>query len=122
MLTSLPGIGSLMIRSQRNFQSSEVYALLVLVVEEPVGAARRLRIEPELLQKRHGAVHRVFLPEPAEFQHRQRDVFRRGELLEQVVKLKDETDLSAAKVGQLLGVQLLQLDALDADRSTGRFA
>jgi ABC-type nitrate/sulfonate/bicarbonate transport system permease component len=31
MLTSLPGIGSLMIRSQRNFQSSEVYALLVLV-------------------------------------------------------------------------------------------
>ena len=31
MLTSLPGMGSLMIRSQRNFQSSEVYALLVLV-------------------------------------------------------------------------------------------
>jgi len=31
MLTSLPGIGALMIRSQRNFQSSEVYALLVLV-------------------------------------------------------------------------------------------
>jgi ABC-type nitrate/sulfonate/bicarbonate transport system permease component len=31
MLTSLPGMGALMIRSQRNFQSSEVYALLVLV-------------------------------------------------------------------------------------------
>jgi ABC-type nitrate/sulfonate/bicarbonate transport system permease component len=31
MLTSLPGIGAMMIRSQRNFQSSEVYALLVLV-------------------------------------------------------------------------------------------
>jgi len=31
MLTSLPGIGALMIRSQRNYQSSEVYALLVLV-------------------------------------------------------------------------------------------
>jgi ABC-type nitrate/sulfonate/bicarbonate transport system permease component len=31
MLTSLPGIGAVMIRSQRNFQSSEVYALLVLV-------------------------------------------------------------------------------------------
>ena len=31
MLTSLPGIGALMIRSQRNFQSGEVYALLVLV-------------------------------------------------------------------------------------------
>jgi ABC-type nitrate/sulfonate/bicarbonate transport system permease component len=31
MLTSLPGIGALMIQSQRNFQSSEVYALLVLV-------------------------------------------------------------------------------------------
>jgi ABC-type nitrate/sulfonate/bicarbonate transport system permease component len=31
MLTSLPGIGALMIRSQRNFQSSEVYALLVVV-------------------------------------------------------------------------------------------
>lgn len=31
MLTSLPGIGALMIRSQRNFQSSEVYALLVLI-------------------------------------------------------------------------------------------
>lgn len=31
MLTSLPGIGALMIMSQRNFQSSEVYALLVLV-------------------------------------------------------------------------------------------
>ncbi len=31
MLTSLPGIGTLMIRSQRNFQSSEVYALLVLI-------------------------------------------------------------------------------------------
>ena len=31
MLTSLPGIGALMIRSQRNFQSSEVYALLVMV-------------------------------------------------------------------------------------------
>jgi ABC-type nitrate/sulfonate/bicarbonate transport system permease component len=31
MLTSLPGIGAIMIRSQRNFQSSEVYALLVLV-------------------------------------------------------------------------------------------
>jgi ABC-type nitrate/sulfonate/bicarbonate transport system permease component len=31
MLTSLPGIGVLMIRSQRNYQSSEVYALLVLV-------------------------------------------------------------------------------------------
>lgn len=31
MLTSLPGMGSLMIQSQRNFQSSEVYALLVLV-------------------------------------------------------------------------------------------
>jgi ABC-type nitrate/sulfonate/bicarbonate transport system permease component len=31
MLTSLPGVGALMIRSQRNYQSSEVYALLVLV-------------------------------------------------------------------------------------------
>ncbi|MPZ55928.1 MAG: ABC transporter permease subunit [Rhizobiales bacterium] len=31
MLTSLPGIGAMMIRSQRNFQSAEVYALLVLV-------------------------------------------------------------------------------------------
>jgi ABC-type nitrate/sulfonate/bicarbonate transport system permease component len=31
MLTSMPGIGALMIRSQRNFQSSEVYALLVLI-------------------------------------------------------------------------------------------
>lgn len=31
MLTSLPGIGAAMIRSQRNFQSSEVYALLALV-------------------------------------------------------------------------------------------
>ena len=31
MLTSFPGIGALMIKSQRNFQSSEVYALLVLV-------------------------------------------------------------------------------------------
>jgi len=31
MLTSLPGIGALMIMSQRNFQSGEVYALLVLV-------------------------------------------------------------------------------------------
>lgn len=31
MLTSLPGIGALMIRSQRNFQSSEVYALLVMI-------------------------------------------------------------------------------------------
>ncbi len=31
MLTSLPGVGAMMIRSQRNFQSSEVYALLVLV-------------------------------------------------------------------------------------------
>jgi ABC-type nitrate/sulfonate/bicarbonate transport system permease component len=31
MLTSLPGIGALMIRSQRNFQSAEVYAMLVLV-------------------------------------------------------------------------------------------
>jgi ABC-type nitrate/sulfonate/bicarbonate transport system permease component len=31
MLTSLPGVGALMIKSQRNYQSSEVYALLVLV-------------------------------------------------------------------------------------------
>src|SRR5258707_1137146 len=31
MLTSLPGVGAIMIMSQRNFQSSEVYALLVLV-------------------------------------------------------------------------------------------
>ena len=31
MLTSLPGVGALMIMSQRNYQSSEVYALLVLV-------------------------------------------------------------------------------------------
>ena len=31
MLTSLPGIGALMIQAQRNFQSSEVYSLLVLV-------------------------------------------------------------------------------------------
>jgi ABC-type nitrate/sulfonate/bicarbonate transport system permease component len=31
MLTSLPGIGALMIRAQRNFQSSEVYALLVMI-------------------------------------------------------------------------------------------
>jgi ABC-type nitrate/sulfonate/bicarbonate transport system permease component len=31
MLTSLPGVGALMIRSQRNFQSGEAYALLVLV-------------------------------------------------------------------------------------------
>jgi ABC-type nitrate/sulfonate/bicarbonate transport system permease component len=31
MLTSLPGLGAVMIRSQRNFQSSEVYALLVLI-------------------------------------------------------------------------------------------
>jgi ABC-type nitrate/sulfonate/bicarbonate transport system permease component len=31
MLTSLPGIGAIMIMSQRNFQSGEVYALLVLV-------------------------------------------------------------------------------------------
>jgi ABC-type nitrate/sulfonate/bicarbonate transport system permease component len=31
MLTSLPGIGALMIQSQRNFQSAHVYALLVVV-------------------------------------------------------------------------------------------
>jgi ABC-type nitrate/sulfonate/bicarbonate transport system permease component len=31
MLTSLPGIGGIMMQSQRNFQSSEVYALLVLI-------------------------------------------------------------------------------------------
>jgi ABC-type nitrate/sulfonate/bicarbonate transport system permease component len=31
MLTSLPGIGAAMIRAQRNFQSAEVYALLILV-------------------------------------------------------------------------------------------
>jgi ABC-type nitrate/sulfonate/bicarbonate transport system permease component len=31
MLTSLPGVGSLMIDSQRNFQSAQVYALLVVV-------------------------------------------------------------------------------------------
>ncbi len=31
MLTSLPGIGSLMIQAQRNFQSAQVYALLVVV-------------------------------------------------------------------------------------------
>jgi len=31
MLTSLSGIGALMIQAQRNFQSSEVYALLVLI-------------------------------------------------------------------------------------------
>ena len=31
MLTSLRGIGALMIQAQRNFQSSEVYALLVLI-------------------------------------------------------------------------------------------
>lgn len=31
MLTSMPGIGAIMMQSQRNFQSSEVYALLVLV-------------------------------------------------------------------------------------------
>ena len=31
MLTSLPGIGAMMMRAQRNFQSAEVYALLVFV-------------------------------------------------------------------------------------------
>jgi ABC-type nitrate/sulfonate/bicarbonate transport system permease component len=31
MLTSLPGVGAIMIMSQRNYQSGEVYALLVLV-------------------------------------------------------------------------------------------
>jgi ABC-type nitrate/sulfonate/bicarbonate transport system permease component len=31
MLTSLPGVGALMIQSQRNFQSAHVYALLVMV-------------------------------------------------------------------------------------------
>lgn len=31
MLTSLPGVGALMIQSQRNFQSAQVYALLVMV-------------------------------------------------------------------------------------------
>jgi ABC-type nitrate/sulfonate/bicarbonate transport system permease component len=31
MLTSLPGIGALMIQAQRNFQSAQVYALLVMV-------------------------------------------------------------------------------------------
>ena len=31
MLTSLPGVGAIMIMSQRNYQSAEVYALLVLV-------------------------------------------------------------------------------------------
>jgi ABC-type nitrate/sulfonate/bicarbonate transport system permease component len=31
MLTSLPGVGALMIQAQRNFQSSEVYALLIMV-------------------------------------------------------------------------------------------
>jgi ABC-type nitrate/sulfonate/bicarbonate transport system permease component len=31
MLTSLPGIGALMIQSERNFQSAQVYALLVMV-------------------------------------------------------------------------------------------
>lgn len=31
MLTSLQGVGAVMMRSQRNFQSAEVYALLVLV-------------------------------------------------------------------------------------------
>jgi ABC-type nitrate/sulfonate/bicarbonate transport system permease component len=31
MLTSLPGIGALMMQSQRNFQSAQVYALLVMV-------------------------------------------------------------------------------------------
>jgi ABC-type nitrate/sulfonate/bicarbonate transport system permease component len=31
MLTSLPGIGSLIVTSQRQFRSAEVYGLLVLV-------------------------------------------------------------------------------------------
>jgi ABC-type nitrate/sulfonate/bicarbonate transport system permease component len=31
MLTSLPGVGALMMQSQRNFQSAQVYALLVMV-------------------------------------------------------------------------------------------
>ncbi len=31
MLTSLPGLGALMIQAQRNFQSGEVYALLIMV-------------------------------------------------------------------------------------------
>jgi ABC-type nitrate/sulfonate/bicarbonate transport system permease component len=31
MLTSLPGIGALMIQSQRNYQSAQVYALLVVI-------------------------------------------------------------------------------------------
>ena len=31
MLTSLPGVGALMIQAQRNFQSGEVYALLIMV-------------------------------------------------------------------------------------------
>jgi ABC-type nitrate/sulfonate/bicarbonate transport system permease component len=31
MLTSLPGVGTLMIQAQRNFQSSEVYALLIMI-------------------------------------------------------------------------------------------
>jgi ABC-type nitrate/sulfonate/bicarbonate transport system permease component len=31
MLTSLPGVGALMIQAQRNFQSSEVYALLIMI-------------------------------------------------------------------------------------------
>jgi ABC-type nitrate/sulfonate/bicarbonate transport system permease component len=31
MLTSLPGVGALMIQAQRNFQSAQVYALLVMV-------------------------------------------------------------------------------------------
>ncbi len=31
MLTSLPGVGALMIQAQRNFQSAQVYALLVMI-------------------------------------------------------------------------------------------
>jgi ABC-type nitrate/sulfonate/bicarbonate transport system permease component len=31
MLTSLPGVGALMMQSQRNFQSAQVYALLVMI-------------------------------------------------------------------------------------------
>ena len=79
---------------------------------EPIGEADQVE---QLGDVRPLAAERLAVDE-----HRQPDVFSRGEGWEQVVELEDEADLAAAQAGELVVAQLGERLVVEVDLAGGR--
>src|SRR5438552_4155774 len=93
------------------FADLPVMKLSTPITEWPCASSRSVRCDPrkpaapvlqietaqQIRRPRHGIVAR----QASELEHRQRHVFLRGEFLQQVMELKDETDLCIAQQGKL---------------------